>query len=190
MNYCSHCGAKVNLRIPQGDSLPRYVCDHCHTVHYENPKLVVGAIPQWEDRILLCRRAIEPRHGFWTLPAGFMENCETTHQAAARETREEALAEVEIDALYTLFDVPHISQVHLFFRARLLRPDFGAGHESLEVRLFSEQDMPWDEIAFASVRRTLQLYFAERESGTFGFHVDDIHPSPHHHASASCNFIP
>lgn len=194
MNYCSHCGAKVSLRIPEGDSLPRYVCDHCHTIHYQNPKLVVGSIPEWEDRILLCRRAIEPRHGFWTLPAGFMENCETTLQAAARETAEEALAEVEIGALYTLFNVPHISQVHLFFRARLLQPSFGAGQESLEVRLFSEQDMPWDAIAFASVRRTLQLYFAERKSGVFGFHLDDIFPAAqhqaHYHSSVPRDFIP
>lgn len=178
MNYCSHCGAKVSLRIPEGDHLPRHICDVCHAIHYQNPKLVIGSIPEWEDRILLCRRAIEPRHGFWTLPAGFMENSETTPQAAARETYEEALAEVEIDALYTLFNVPHISQVHLFFRARLLQPVFGAGQESLEVRLFSEEEMPWDEIAFASVRRTLQLYFAERKSGIFGFHLDDIHPVP------------
>lgn len=176
MNFCSHCGAKVSLCIPAGDHLPRHVCDACHTIHYQNPKLVVGTIPEWEDRILLCRRAIEPRHGFWTLPAGFMENSETTTQAAARETFEEALAEVEIGALYTLLNVPHISQVHLFFRARLLRPNFGPGTESLEVKLFTEQDLPWNEIAFASVCHTLQLYFAERKHGTFGFHLGDIHP--------------
>ena len=133
MNYCSHCGARVSLRIPDGDILPRYVCGHCHTIHYQNPKLVIGSIPQWEDKILLCRRAIEPCHGLWTLPAGFMENYETTAQAAARETSEEALAQVEIGNLYTLFNVPHINQVHLFFRARLLEPVFGAGVESLEV---------------------------------------------------------
>ncbi len=194
MNFCSHCGARVSLRIPEGDSLPRYVCDNCHTIHYQNPKMVIGCIPQWEDKILLCRRAIEPRHGFWTLPAGFMENSETTAQAAARETLEEAQANVEIGALYTLFNVPHISQVHLFFQARLLEPRFSAGVESLEVRLFAEQDLPWDEIAFASVRRTLQLYFAERQSGAFGFHMGDIHPAPDqqtlYSATPPDNFIP
>jgi len=177
MNYCSHCGAKVTLRVPKGDSLPRYVCDSCHTIHYQNPKLVIGSIPEWEGSILLCRRAIEPRHGFWTLPAGFMENCETTAQAAARETSEEALAQVEIGDLYTLFNVPHINQVHLFFRARLLEPSFGAGLESLEVRLFREDEIDWSEVAFASVRKTLQHFFADRKSGQFGFHIGDIHPT-------------
>lgn len=194
MNYCSHCGAKISVRIPEGDSLPRHICDYCHTIHYQNPKMVVGCIPQWEDKILLCRRAIEPRHGFWTLPAGFMENSETTTQAAARETLEEAQAKVEIGALYTLFNVPHISQVHMFFHARLLQPHFSAGAESLEVKLFSEQDLPWDEIAFASVRQTLQLYIAERQSGTFGFHMRDIHPAPDqqklYSATPPNNFIP
>lgn len=176
MNFCSHCGARVTLRIPQGDTLPRHVCDVCHTIHYQNPKLVIGCVPEWEDSVLLCRRAIEPCHGFWTLPAGFMENRETTAQAAARETREEALAEVEIGAPYSLFDVPHINQVHLFFRASLLAPDFGAGIESLETRLFREEEINWEEIAFASVRRTLQLFFADRERGQFCLHTGDIHP--------------
>ncbi|MBU0594772.1 MAG: NUDIX hydrolase [Gammaproteobacteria bacterium] len=194
MNYCSHCGARVSLRIPEGDSLPRYVCDSCHTIHYQNPKMVIGCIPQWEDKILLCRRAIEPRHGFWTLPAGFMENSETTTQAAARETLEEAQAMVEIGALYCLFNVPHISQVHLFFQARMLQPHFGAGVESLEVKLFTEQNLPWDEIAFATVRRTLQLFVTERQSGTFGFHMGDIHPAANQQKLYSStppnNFIP
>ncbi|MBZ0105296.1 MAG: NUDIX hydrolase [Sulfuricella denitrificans] len=194
MNYCSHCGARVTLRIPESDSLPRYVCDQCHTIHYQNPKLVIGCIPLWEDQILLCRRAIEPRYGFWTLPAGFMENGETTTQAAARETLEEALAVVEIGALYTLFNVPHINQVHLFFQARLLEPCFGAGTESLEVRLFTAQDLPWDEIAFASVRQTLKHFVSERQSGAFGFHLGDIHPLPDQHILYSAippnNFIP
>lgn len=163
-------------------------------IHYQNPKMVVGCIPQWEDRILLCRRAIEPRHGFWTLPAGFMENSETTTQAAARETLEEAQAQVEVGALYTLFNVPHISQVHIFFRADMLQPHFSPGTESLEVKLFAEQDMPWDEIAFASVRQTLQLFFAERQNGVFGFHMGDIHPAENqkslYSATAPNNFIP
>lgn len=179
MNYCSHCGARVALRIPEGDTHPRHVCERCHAIHYLNPKLVIGSIPEWEDAILLCRRAIEPRRGFWTLPAGFMENHETTPQAAARETLEEAQARVEVGGLFTLFDVPHISQVHLFFRARLLSPDFGPGMESLEVRLFREEEIDWETLAFASVRRTLQHYFADRARGQFGFHAGDIHPVPY-----------
>jgi ADP-ribose pyrophosphatase YjhB (NUDIX family) len=176
MNYCSHCGGKVELKIPPGDHLPRYICGTCGAVHYENPKMVVGAIPEWEDRILLCRRAIEPRHGFWTLPAGFMENRETAAQAAARETAEEANARVEVGELYALYNVPHISQVHLFFRGRLLDLDFSPGHESLEVALFREQDIPWEEIAFSSVRKTLLHFFADRGRGLYELHMGDILP--------------
>ncbi len=177
MNYCSHCGATVTLCIPAGDSLPRYVCPACGTIHYQNPKLIVGAIPEWEDRILLCRRAIEPRHGFWTLPSGFMENRETTAEAAARETLEEACARVEVSDLFALIDVPHISQVHLVYRARLLDLDFAPGEESLEVRLFREEDIPWDTIAFRSITMSLRLYYADRTMGRYGFHLDTI-PAP------------
>ncbi|MDD5296601.1 MAG: NUDIX hydrolase [Rhodocyclaceae bacterium] len=177
MNYCSHCGTAVTLCIPQGDSLPRHVCPACGTIHYQNPKVVVGAIPEWGDSVLLCRRAIEPRHGFWTLPSGFMENRETTAEAAARETLEEACARVEISRLFALIDVPHISQVHLVYRARLLDLDFAPGSESLEVRLFREQDIPWDEIAFRSITMALRLYYADRSRGDYGFHVDTI-PAP------------
>lgn len=142
MKYCSNCGATVAFRIPPGDSLPRHVCEQCGTIHYQNPKLVVGALAEWGDRILLCRRAIEPRHGMWTLPAGFMENEETTAQAAARETLEEACARIEVGELYTLIDVPHISQVHIIYRARLLDLDFRPGEESLEVALLREDEIP------------------------------------------------
>ena len=142
MKYCSSCGAAVAFRIPPGDTLPRHVCERCGTIHYQNPKVVVGALPVWEDKVLLCRRAIEPRHGMWTLPAGFMENEETTAQAAARETLEEACARIEVGELYTLIDVPHISQVHIIYRARLLDLDFRAGEESLEVGLFTEDEIP------------------------------------------------
>lgn len=176
MNFCSHCGARVELRIPHGDTLPRHVCPACGTVHYENPKMVVGCIPEWEDRILLCRRAIEPRHGLWTVPAGFMENGETTAQGAERETLEEANARVEILGLYALFNIPHISQVYMLFRARLLDLDFHPGAESLETRLFGEQDIPWDQIAFATVRRTLNHYFSDRRSGEHRFHIGTIEP--------------
>lgn len=174
MNFCSHCGAPVHLRIPPGDSLVRHVCDACGTVHYQNPKLVIGAIPEWGDRILLCRRGIEPRYGLWTLPAGFMENDETTSQAAMRETLEEACARIEIGELFTLINVPHINQVHLVYRARLLDLNFGAGTESLDVTLFDERDIPWDEIAFRSIDLTLRHYFADRRSGQYSFHVGDI----------------
>jgi ADP-ribose pyrophosphatase YjhB (NUDIX family) len=174
MNYCSHCGAKVELKIPPGDHLPRHMCGICGAIHYENPKMVVGAIPEWEDKILLCRRAIEPRHGFWTLPAGFMENNETTAQAAVRETAEEAHARVEIVAPYALYNLPHISQVHLFFRSRLLDLDFMPGSESLEVALFSETTIPWEELAFSSVRNTLRHFFEDRRKGEFALHFGDI----------------
>ena len=183
MNYCSHCGAPVHLAIPPGENLPRHVCDNCGTIHYENPKLVIGCIAEWDERILLCRRAIEPRHGWWTLPAGFMENEETTAQAALRETLEEANARVEISALFTLFNVPHISQVHLFFRGNLLDLDYQPGSESLEVALFREEEIPWENIAFASVRETLQHYFRDRQTGKYGFHIADITPTQEQQAA-------
>jgi len=174
MNYCSHCGAPVSHRIPDGDNRHRYVCDACGAIHYQNPRMVVGCLPVWEDQVLLCRRAIEPRYGLWTLPAGFMENGETTAEGARRETLEEAGARVEINALYTLINVPDIDQVSLLFRARLLDLDFAAGEESLEVALFGEADIPWDELAFRTVRNTLEHYFEDRRSGQFPLHFDDL----------------
>ncbi len=178
MNYCSQCGAPVRLGIPPGEHLPRYLCDACGAIHYENPKLVVGCIAEWQESILLCRRAIEPRLGLWTLPAGFMENAETTAQAASRETLEEANARVEIDSLFTLFNIPHINQVHLFFRARLLDLAFHPGSESLDVALFREEEIPWNEVAFASVRETMKRYFSDRKTGKYAFHMGDIPPPP------------
>jgi len=174
MNYCSHCGAPVSHRIPDGDNRHRYVCDACGAIHYQNPRMVVGCLPVWEDQVLLCRRAIEPRYGLWTLPAGFMENGETTAEGARRETLEEAGARVEINALYTLINVPDIDQVSLLFRARLLDLDFAAGEESLEVALFGEADIPWDELAFRTVRNTLEHYYEDRRSGQFPLHFDDL----------------
>lgn len=160
--------------MPPGDNLPRWVCDECGEIHYQNPKLVVGCVPEHEGRLLLCRRAIEPRYGYWTLPAGFMENAETTGQAAARETLEEAGARVELGAPFTMISVPYVNQVHLFFRARVLALDFKPGEESLEVALFEEERVPWKEIAFRTVALTLQRWFADRKSGTFGFHAEDL----------------
>lgn len=170
MKYCSNCSATVELLIPEGDSLPRYVCTNCNIIHYQNPKMVVGCIPEWEDKILLCRRAIEPRLGWWTLPAGFMENNETLEQAAARETLEEANARVEIGNLYAIYSLPHISQVYLLFRARLLDLDFKPGIESLEVKLLSENEIPWEEMAFRVIHDPLMQYFKERKLGKLGFH--------------------
>lgn len=176
MNYCSQCGARVTLRVPEGDTLPRHVCDACTTIHYSNPKVVVGCIPEWEDRILLCRRAIEPRRGLWTLPAGFLENGESAAAGAARETLEEAEARVEIGPLFSFYNLVHIHQIYLMFRGRLLAPEFGPGTESLDVRLFREDEIPWDEMAFRTVGETLRRYFEDRARGQFGFHMGDVPP--------------
>lgn len=176
MNYCSHCGSRVDQLVPPGDDRPRHVCTHCRTVHYQNPKVVVGCIPEWQDRILLCRRSIEPRSGLWTVPAGFLENGETVSEGAKREALEEALARVETLSLYTLFDLVHANQVYLIFRSRLLEPSYGPGKESLEVRLFLEKDIPWDEIAFTSITECLRLYFGDRPSGIFPLHIGRIPP--------------
>lgn len=176
INYCSNCGAPIAIRVPAGDRLPRHICDACGAIHYRNPRLVVGTLPVWEDKILLCRRAIEPRHGKWTLPAGFMENGETVADAARRETSEEANARIALDDMFTLIAVPHISQVHVVYRARLLDLDFSAGEETLEVRLFAEAEIPWEEIAFRTIAMTLRHYFADRRAGNFLFHTDDLAP--------------
>lgn len=177
MKYCSACGNTVALRQLPDDTRQRYVCTACATVHYENPKLVIGAIPEWSDgRILLCRRAIEPRMGLWTLPAGFMENGETTAEAAVRETLEEANARIAIGDLYSLYNLPYIDQVHLLYRAQLLDLDFSPGVESLEVALFHEEDVPWDQLAFRPVKYTLQYYFSDRLRGHFPLHCGDLAP--------------
>jgi ADP-ribose pyrophosphatase YjhB (NUDIX family) len=174
MKFCSSCSATLILRIPEGDTLPRFICSTCHTIHYQNPKMIVGCIPEWEGKILLCRRAIAPRQGKWTMPAGFMENSETLAQAAARETLEEANARVEIGDLYAVYSLPHISQVYLLFRARLLDLDFSPGIESLEVKLFDEHDIPWDEIAFRVIHDPLKRYLEERRQGSIRFHLGVI----------------
>ena len=174
MKFCSHCGATVELRVPDGDSLPRHVCAQCGEIHYINPKVVVGCLPRWEDKILLCRRAIEPRHGLWTLPAGFLENNETTIEGAIRETLEEASAAVGVTELYALFNLPHVNQVYVMFLADLTRLEFGPGAESLEVALFDERDIPWDAMAFPVIEHTLRLYFEDRRRGRFQVHAGDI----------------
>ena len=155
--------------------MPRYVCEHCQTIHYQNPKIVTGCIPVWEDKVLLCKRAIEPRYGLWTLPAGFMENNETMEQAAMRECYEEAKANVELEGLYALFSLPHVNQVYALYRARLLDLDFGPGSESLEVDLYLEKDIPWQQLAFRTIKHTLEFYFDDRQSGNFNLHTRDLY---------------
>ncbi len=174
MRFCSYCGEGVSLRIPEGDNRERHVCGNCGVIHYQNPKIVAGCIPRWQDKVLLCRRAIEPRKGLWTLPAGFMENGETTEQAARRETHEEACAHVEALSLYTLFNLPNINQVYMFFRAELVAPEYASGSESLEVGLFTEREIPWKELAFPVVHESLRLYFSDLSSGTFHTYTGDI----------------
>jgi ADP-ribose pyrophosphatase YjhB (NUDIX family) len=174
VKFCANCGAAVVRRVPPGDTLPRWVCDECGEIHYQNPKLVIGTVPEHGGRVLLCRRAIEPRYGYWTLPAGFMENDETTGQAALRETLEEAGAAVELGAPFTMISVPRVNQVHLFYLARLGVLDFKPGEETLEVALFEEAAIPWKDIAFRTVAATLRHWFADRAQGSFGFHAEDI----------------
>jgi ADP-ribose pyrophosphatase YjhB (NUDIX family) len=179
VKYCSACANPVERRVPNGDNRERFVCDSCGTIHYQNPKIVTGCLPIYQRQVLLCRRAIQPRSGLWTLPAGFLENGETSTEGAVRETLEEACANVAIEGLYTVFNLPHISQVYMFFRAELLDLDFRPGWESTDVRLFHEADIPWDELAFPVIRDTLQHYFRDRSSGIFPVHVGDIvYPKP------------
>ncbi|TQV66152.1 NUDIX domain-containing protein [Exilibacterium tricleocarpae] len=174
MKYCANCGNPVALRVPEGDDRQRHVCDHCDTVHYQNPRIITGCLPVYEDRVLLCKRAIEPRYGLWTLPAGFMENGETTEQGALRESWEEARATIDISGLYTLFNLPQINQVYLFYRGHLTNLDFGPGLESLEVELFTEQQIPWDELAFPVVNKTLTHYFSDRRENHYPIRSEDL----------------
>lgn len=175
MRFCSHCASPIGKRVPPGDNLPRFVCDACQAVHYENPKIVAGCIPEWSGRILLCRRAIEPRLGFWTFPAGFMELGESTEQAARRETLEEATAVVQRCQLYSVVSMPRISQVYMVFRATLAAPEFSPGTESLEVELFDPDKIPWGDMAFPVIDRILRRYVADAAAGRFPVYVADIH---------------
>jgi ADP-ribose pyrophosphatase YjhB (NUDIX family) len=176
IKFCSHCGCEVVHKVPEGDSLQRAVCDACGHIQYQNPKIVVGCLPVYGDRILMCKRAIEPRYGLWTLPAGFMENNESAAEGAAREAMEEANAKVEIEDLYTVYSIPHISQVYMMFRARLLDPNVSPGIESLEVKLVTEDEIPWEELAFAMVKRTLTHFLEDRRTGVFVPRFGDIRP--------------
>ncbi len=175
IKHCRNCGTAVVYRVPDdGDTRERAVCPACDTIHYENPLNVVGTVPYWGEHVLLCKRNIEPRWGKWTLPGGFMELGETTQQGAARETDEEAGAKIEMEGLQAVLSVPRVSQVHLFYRARLLSDHFHPGHETIEARLFLEQEIPWDEIAFKTVRETLKCFFEDRRKGRFEVHAIDI----------------
>jgi ADP-ribose pyrophosphatase YjhB (NUDIX family) len=175
IRHCRQCGAPVARRLPDdGDTKERAICTVCHTVHYENPLNVVGTVPHWGDQVLLCKRNIEPRKGKWTLPAGFMELGESTSQGAARETTEEAGAQFIMEDLFTVMSVSRVGQVHLYYRARLTSDVFDPGHETMEARLFSEQDIPWEELAFRTVKETLLHYFADRREGRRVTHAFDI----------------
>ncbi len=174
MKFCSQCGGAVAKKIPTGDNRQRYVCDSCEVIHYQNPRVITGCIATHGERVLLAKRAIEPRAGYWTLPAGFLENGETASAGAARETMEEAEAHVDIVDLYTVFSLPHISQMYCFYRATLPEPKYAAGPESLDVQLFEEHEVPWDELAFPVIRDTLKFYFEDRARGHFEMRARDI----------------
>jgi len=170
MKFCSECAGQITLAVPEDDTRERFVCSQCNTIHYRNPKIVAGCLPLWQDKVLLCKRAIEPRKGYWTLPAGYLENGETIEAGAHRETWEEAAAKVEASVLYTVFSLPHISQVYMFYRANVVDGTFGVGTESLDSGLFSEAEIPWDELAFPVVTDTLKHYFKDRKNGIYPVH--------------------
>ncbi|MDN3922840.1 NUDIX hydrolase [Roseateles violae] len=177
--HCSACGAAVEYRVPADDNRERATCTACASIHYQNPINVVGTLPVWGEgadaQVLLCKRAIEPRYGLWTLPAGFLELGETVAEGAARETDEEAGAQIELGPLYCLLNVVKVGQIHLFYRARLLSTEFAPGPETLEARLFREEEVPWDQLAFRTIRETLQRFFEDRRLGRpFALHSADI----------------
>jgi len=174
MNFCSACGGKVSLKIPDEDNRPRFVCQDCEKVHYQNPKIVVGCIAEWQGKILLCHRAIEPRYGMWTLPAGFMENHETAMQGAARETMEEATASIEDMQLFAVFNITHISHVYIMFRGKVVNGLAEPGAESLATHFFNEEEIPWDELAFPVINESLELYFEDRKNKHFKTHMGDL----------------
>ena len=174
MSFCTTCGHKTIEKIPLGDQKIRKVCTHCATIDYVNPKVICGSLVLWDNKVLLCRRAIEPRYGLWTLPAGYMELQETMAQGAARETREEAEAEVSIGELYCMYDIPRIGQIYVLFKSTLIDGQFGAGDETIESRLFEEHEIPWGDLAFPSVERTLRHYFADQKTGSFPMHLETL----------------
>ena len=172
--HCKACGGLVRYQVPAADNRDRATCTVCGQVHYENPLNVVGTVPVWGDEVLLCRRNIEPRYGLWTLPAGFLELGESTAQGALRETDEESGAQIELGALFSILNVVRVGQVHFFYLAKMTSPALDPGSETLEARLFREDEVPWDEIAFRTVRETLRFFFEDRRRGQFGMHCADI----------------
>jgi ADP-ribose pyrophosphatase YjhB (NUDIX family) len=176
MKFCTSCGQPVQLVVPPGDDRERHVCQVCAVVHYQNPRLVVGCLAHDDaGRILLCRRAIEPQYGLWTLPAGFMENGESVEEGALRETREEANASLANPVLYCMVSIPYVNQVFVIFRGLLADPGYYPGRESLETALFGEKEIPWDKLAFRTVTFTLQRFFEDNRTGSFGVHVASLH---------------
>lgn len=177
MKFCSECGSsRIDLSIPHGDDRHRHVCPDCGIIHYTNPRIIAGVLPVWGERILLCKRSIEPRLGYWTLPAGFLENGETLQQGAERETREEACASVDLHDIYTIFNLTHINQVYIFFRGTLIDGHYDAGDESADAALFTGDEIPWEELAFPTIRDTLCFYLHDREHGEFPVRTRDIEP--------------
>ena len=175
MNFCSNCGSQnIGLKVPEGDNRPRFVCDDCGEIFYHNPKMVVGCVPRWKEKVLLCKRAIPPRYGYWTLPAGYMENQESAANGAAREAHEEALAKTRIGNVFTQLSIPHINQVYILFLADMETAEFGAGEESLDAALFAREEIPWDELAFPVMRKTLELYFEDADRGRFRTHSGEV----------------
>lgn len=176
MKFCSTCGDRVTLSIPQGDNRKRHICvnQQCETIHYQNPRIITGCLPIFEEKILLCKRAIEPQYGKWTLPAGFMENGESTEDGAIRESMEEANASLTVDSLYAIYNLPYINQVYFFYKATLNNMNFSAGEESLDVQLFEEEDVPWQDLAFSVIGETLKYYFDDRKTHTYPLHHQTI----------------
>ncbi len=170
MKFCSSCAAPVTSKVPAGEDRERWVCTACGEIHYQNPRMVVGCIIEEQGKLLLCKRAIQPRYGYWTVPAGFLELGESTVQGAIRETYEEASAKVEVIAPYAHFDIPYIGQAYIFYRARLVSPEMGPGSESLEVKLVSPEEIPWDQLAFQVVRVALDFYVEDAKRGVFRMH--------------------
>ena len=167
MKFCSNCASEIRIAIPEEDTLPRHICDNCDIIFYQNPKIITGCLAVHQDKVLLCKRAIEPRKGYWTLPAGFMENNESTEEGALRETLEEANAHVRISHLYTMTSIVHVNQVQLIYLAHMDKAEYAPSNESLEVELFSEKDIPWDELAFPTIKSALTFYFEDRKRNTY-----------------------
>lgn len=174
MKFCSACGHAVDHLVPPGDHLPRAVCPACETVHYQNPKVIAGCVPVWEDKVLMCRRNIEPRLGLWTFPAGFLEMSETSGQGAARETLEESQAEVDIGGLLAVINVPYVSQIYMIYRGQMRSPHHAVTPESSETRLMREDEIPWDDIAFPTIWHSLKFFFEDRAKGVEGIHTLDL----------------